>query len=62
MAEAHTSAECIGEAVRLLAEANATAQDEERLHLLRQAEVWLEIAKQRIGEARAFPQESPQPT
>jgi hypothetical protein len=43
--------ECVAEAIRLLAEASKAASDDERLRLLWRAAAWLQLAKQRAGEA-----------
>jgi hypothetical protein len=45
----HTVAECIAEAMHLLAEAAKAASEQERLRLLRKAAAWLEIAKHRAA-------------
>jgi len=48
-----TVAECVAEAIRLLADASKAASDDERLRLLRRSTAWLQIAKQRAPQAGA---------
>lgn len=45
----HTVAECVEEAVRLLAESADAFDEQQRLGILRRAAAWLEIAKYRAA-------------